>query len=70
MASSVKGTVIPLSETISIADAERAARQVREEVDKQQEYLKELQSYRDENKVLSGLVTQLPDSVSHNVMVR
>ncbi|BBN16572.1 unconventional prefoldin RPB5 interactor 1 [Marchantia polymorpha subsp. ruderalis] len=69
MASSVKGTVIPLSETISIADAERAARQVREEVDKQQEYLKELQSYRDENKVLSGLVTQLPDSVSHNVMV-
>ncbi|KAG6548742.1 hypothetical protein Mapa_009752 [Marchantia paleacea] len=69
MASSAKGTVIPLSETISIADAERAARQVREEVYKQQDYLKELQSYRDENKVLSGLVMQLPDSISHHVMV-
>ncbi|KAL2613704.1 hypothetical protein R1flu_025396 [Riccia fluitans] len=69
MMSVPKGTVVPLSDTISVAEAEKAARQVKEEIEKQQEYLRELQGYRDEAKTLSKLVTGLPDSVSYSIMV-
>ncbi|KAL3679168.1 hypothetical protein R1sor_022124 [Riccia sorocarpa] len=69
MTSETKGTVVPLADTISVTEAEKVAKQVKDEIEKQQDYLRELHGYRDETRVLSKLVTGLPDSVSYNIMV-
>ncbi|CAM6084162.1 unnamed protein product [Calypogeia fissa] len=65
----VKGIVRPLADSISAEAAERASKQVREAIAQQQLQLEELQRFSVENKSLSELVRELPDSVSHHIMV-
>ncbi|CAM6123129.1 unnamed protein product [Calypogeia fissa] len=65
----VKGIVRPLADSISAEAAERASKQVREGIAQQQLQLDELQRFSVENKSLSELVRELPDSVSHHIMV-
>ncbi|CAM6084161.1 unnamed protein product [Calypogeia fissa] len=65
----VKGIVRPLADSISAEAAERASKQVREAIAQQQLQLEELQRFSVENKSLSELVRELPDSVSHHDMV-
>lgn len=68
-AAAVKGTVRALADSISVVEAERASKQVREAITQQQQQLEELQRFSDENQSLSELIVELPDSVSHRIMV-
>jgi unconventional prefoldin RPB5 interactor 1 len=63
------GTVRRLSDAISEEGADKASKQLREAISQQQGQLAELQRFSEENKSLSKMVMELPDSVSHRIMV-
>ncbi|KAG0581372.1 hypothetical protein M758_4G250700 [Ceratodon purpureus] len=64
-----RGTVTPLSESISVEDAENAAKKVAETIQTQMQELQTLQGFSDENRSLQKLLLELPDLVSYNIMV-
>jgi hypothetical protein len=65
----VKGTVTPLAETLSEADAAVVARRVAEAIQAQRQQLQTLQGYHDDNRALCNVLVQLPDLVSYDIMV-
>lgn len=69
MGDQVRGTVTPLSESISVQDAENVAKKVAEAIDSQMQQLQTLQGFADENQSLTKLLLELPDLVSYNIMV-
>ena len=69
MGDKVRGTVTPLSESISVQDAENVAKKVAEAIETQMKQLETLQGYADENQSLHKLLLELPDLVSYNIMV-
>ena len=64
-----KGTVTPLSESISVEDAANVANKVAEAIDVQRQQLQTLETFSDENQSLCKLLLDLPDLVSYNIMV-
>ncbi len=64
-----KGTVTPLAETLSEADAAVVARRVAEAIQAQRQQLQTLQGYHDDNRALCNVLVQLPDLVSYDIMV-
>jgi hypothetical protein len=64
-----KGTVTPLSESISVEDAANVAKKVAEAIDVQRQQLQTLETFSDENQSLCKLLLDLPDLVSYNIMV-
>jgi hypothetical protein len=69
MGDKVRGTVTPLSESISVQDAENVAKRVAEAIETQMQQLQTLQGFADENTSLHKLLLELPDLVSYNIMV-
>lgn len=65
----MRGTVTPLSESISVEDARKVAKKVEEAIETQIKQLKTLQGFADENRSLRKLLLELPDLVSYNIMV-
>jgi hypothetical protein len=66
----VRGTVTPLSESISVQDAENVAKKVAEAIQTQMQQLQTLQGFNIENQSLTKLPLDLPDLVSYNIMVQ
>jgi hypothetical protein len=64
-----KGTVTPLAETLSEADAAVVAGRVAEAIQAQRQQLQTLQGYHDDNRALCNVLVQLPDLVSYDIMV-
>lgn len=64
-----KGSVVPLADSFSQANAELVAKHVQGAVAQLEQQVRELERFADENLTLSKLVRQLPDSVTHQVMV-
>lgn len=65
----VRGTVTPLSEAISVQQAENVAKKVAEAIESQTQQLQTLQGFDDDNRSLTKLLLELPDRVSYNIMV-
>lgn len=65
----MRGTVTPLSESISVQDAENVAKKVAVAIEEKAQELRTLQGYADENTSLQKLLLELPDLVSYNIMV-
>lgn len=65
----LKGEVRRLSDVFSVGDAERASTRVQGAVQSQRHTLHTLQGFAQDNHELTKLVQDLPNKVSHNIMV-
>ena len=65
----VKGEVRRLADLFSTDDTERASLHVKTAIDSQKHTLRTLQGFAHENEELIKLVENLPNKLSHNIMV-